>query len=461
MGRAANVAPMSQRETWATRAGFILAAVGSAVGLGNIWRFPFQTSTNGGAAFLVVYLLAVLVIGIPMILAEFVIGRRANVDAIAAFRELGRPEWRFAGAIGVLAAFWTLSYYSVIGGWVIRYIGGSITGNALGAPETYFGAVSAGLPAIVIHGAFMLITIGIVAFGIERGIELATKFMVPSIVVFLIGLAIFAATLPGSGGGYAFFLDPDFGTIIENARTILPAAFGQAFFSLSLGFSVMITYASYLGRDDSLLGDGFVIAITNTLIGVLAGLVVLPLLFAEGVSPDQTGPGAVFVSIPTALAELPGGALLGRAIGIVFFGVVFIAALSSAISLLEATVAYAVDTFGISRAPAAVGLGGAAFALGIPSALDTAWLDWFDGIGVTLLLPLAVLSVVVFVGWIMGNEAVDELQQGTDITSFGPAWLWTLRTFVLAVVILVVLLNFNDLFLTPDTGYYIIPGPLR
>lgn len=452
---------MSQRETWATRTGFILAAVGSAVGLGNIWRFPFQTSANGGAAFLVVYLGAVLLIGIPVILAEFSIGRRANVDAIKAFRTLDHSGWRFVGAIGILASFWTLSYYSVVGGWVTRYVAGSVTGNALAAPEGYFGAVSAGLPAIVTHAIFLAVTIGIVAFGIERGIELATKFMVPSIVVLLIALAVFAATLPGASEGYAFFLSPDFSVIVEDAATILPAAFGQALFSLSLGFSVMITYASYLGRDDSLLADGLAIAITNTFVGVLAGLVVLPLLFAQGVPPGEGGAGAVFVAIPTALAELPGGGLVGRAIGVVFFAVVFIAALSSAISLLEAVVAYAVDTFGISRAPAAIGLGIAGFLLGIPSALDTAWLDWFDGIGVTLFLPLAVLSVVVFVGWIMGDEAIDELRRGSDLTGVGPAWLWTLRTFVLLVVVLIVALNFNDLFLTPDAGYYIVPGPLR
>lgn len=451
---------MSQRETWATRTGFILAAVGSAVGLGNIWRFPFQTSANGGAAFLVVYLAAVLLIGIPVILAEFAIGRRANVDAVKAFRTLDRPSWRFVGAIGILASFWTLSYYSVVGGWVTRYVAGSVTGNALAAPESYFGAVSAGLPAVLTHAIFIAVTIGIVAFGIERGIELATKFMVPSIVVLLVLLAGFAATLPGAGEGYTFFLSPDFSVIVSDAATILPAAFGQALFSLSLGFSVMITYASYLGRDDSLFADGLAIAVTNTFVGVLAGLVVMPLLFAQGVPPGEGGAGAVFVAIPTALAELPDGGLLGRLIGIVFFAVVFIAALSSAISLLEAVVAYAVDTFGVSRAPAAIGLGIAGFLLGIPSALDTAWLDWFDGIGVTLFLPLAVLAVVVFVGWIMGGEAVDELRRGSSL-GVGPAWLWSLRTFVLLVVLVVVALNFNDLFLTPDTGYYIIPAPLQ
>src|SRR5699024_9628406 len=171
-------------------------------------------------------------------------------------------------------------------------------------------AVSVGLSSVGTHAVFMLITIGIVALGIEDGIELATKVMVPAIVVMLVGLAIFAVTLPGASEGYAFFLDPDFDTIVANAGTVLPAAFGQAFFSLSVGFSVMITYASYLGRDDSLPVDGVTIGISNTAIGVLAGLVVLPLLFAQGVEPGSGGAGAVFVAIPTALAQLPGGDLL-------------------------------------------------------------------------------------------------------------------------------------------------------
>ncbi len=452
---------MVERETWATRLGFILAAIGSAVGLGNIWRFPFQTSANGGAAFLVVYLLAVLLIGIPVLLAEFVIGRRANTSAIGAFRRLNHPGWWFVGAIGILAAFWTLSYYSVIGGWVIRYIGGSITGSALAAPEGYFGAISVGLSSVGTHAVFMLVTIAIVALGIEDGIELATKVMVPAVVVLLAALAIFAATLPGASEGYAFFLDPDFSTIVANAGTVLPAAFGQAFFSLSVGFSVMITYASYLGEDDSLPVDGVSIGIANTAIGVLAGLVVLPLLFAQGVEPGSGGAGAVFIAIPTALAELPGSDVVGQAVGVVFFGVILIAALSSAISLLEAVVAYLVDNYGFSRLPTAAGIGAVIFVLGIPSAWETAWLNWFDGIGVTLLLPLTVLFVVIFVGWVLGRDAIDELTKGSNVGSLAPIWLWGIRTFILAVVVIVVLLNLQDLLLTPDTGYYIVPSPLR
>jgi NSS family neurotransmitter:Na+ symporter len=457
---------MVERESWATRAGFLLAAIGSAVGLGNIWRFPFQTAENGGAAFLVVYLLAVLIIGIPALLSEFVIGRRANINAIEAFNKLGRPQWAFIGAIGVIGSFWTLSYYSVVGGWVLRYVYASATGVAFAAPGQYFGAISSGFDALALHGVFMLVTIGIVALGIEDGIELATRLMVPSIAVLLVGLAIYAFTLPGAAGGYEFFLSPNFGTIADNAVSVIPAATGQALFSLSVGFSVMITYASYLSRDDNLTTDGITIAVSNTFIGVLAGLVVLPLLFSGGIVPGTEsfptggGAGAVFIALPTALGQLPGP--LGAIVGIVFFGTVLIAALSSSISLLEAVVSYIVDNYRFSRAPTAFGLGAIIFLLGIPSSLSIAWFNWFDGIAVTLFLPFAVLFVVLYVGWIMGEEAVDEFRRGAgNVGSISTVWLWGLRTIVLLGIVVVVALNLNDLLLTPDTGYYIIPEPLR
>ncbi len=444
---------------WATRIGFILAAIGSAVGLGNIWRFPFQASANGGAAFLTVYLAAVLVIGIPAILAEFVIGRRAKTSAIGAFSKLGRPRWWFVGAIGVVAAGWTLSYYSVIGGWVIRYIVGATTGAALADPGTYFGTVSVGIESVVVHALFMLLTVGIVAFGIEDGIELATKFMVPSIVVLLLGLAVYAFTLEGAGAGYDFLFTADFGAIVDNAGTVIPAAVGQALFSLSLGYSVMITYASYLGKDDSLLSDGLTVAVANTGVGILAGLVVLPLLAIQsgGEISAEGGPGAVFVAIPTALAELPGGSVVGQAVGFVFFAVVLVAALSSAISLLETVVAYLVDNYGFARLPTAVGLGAGIFLLGVPSAWDTAWLTWFDNISVALFLPLAVLFVVLFVGWVLGADAVAELREGSNSPGIATVWLWALRTVVLVAVIGVVALNLYDLFLVPDEGTYFVP----
>ncbi|PSQ15578.1 daunorubicin ABC transporter ATP-binding protein [Halobacteriales archaeon QS_8_69_73] len=437
---------MSERETWATRLGFILASVGSAVGLGNIWRFPFQTAENGGAAFVMVYLAAVVVIGLPALLAEFVIGRRANINAINAFDRLDRQNWKVIGAVGIFAGFWTLSYYSVIGGWVIRYVYGSATGAYFGSPNDYFGTISAGPDAVALHLLFIAVTVGIVAFGIEDGIEKATKLMVPSIVVLMLGLAAYAVTLPGGGEGYAFFLSPDVSAIVANYRSVVPAAVGQALFSLSLGFSVMITYASYIGDDENLGIDGVSIAAFNTFIGVLAGFVVFPFLFAQGVDVGSAGPGAVFVSVATALGQLP----FGRLLGVVFFGVVLIAALSSAISLLEVVVSYVVDNYRFGRAQTAVTLGAVLFVVGIPSAIETSWLEWFDAVAVNLLLPLAALGVVLFVGWVMGGDALDEVRQGTGgAEALSTVWLWSLRTVVLAAVGLTVYLSLLKLSAPP------------
>ncbi|WP_232702468.1 sodium-dependent transporter [Halobacterium wangiae] len=443
---------MAERETWATRLGFILAAVGSAVGLGNIWQFPFKTATTGGSAFVFVYLVAALVIGLPAILGEFVVGRRANINAIEAFDRLKHPAWTVVGALGLLTGLWILSYYSVVGGWVIRYIAGSATGAYFAAPADYFARVSMGWEAIAFHAAFMALTASIVAFGIEDGIEKATKLMVPSIVVILVGLAAYAFTLDGAAAAYSYYLSPDFDYIAANLESIVPFAVGQAFFSLSLGMGAMITYASYLGEVDSLPADGSLIVVLNTFVGLLAGLVVIPLLFVQfdGI-PDTAaggGPGALFVSVASALADL--GAA-GQALGVVFFGVVLIAALSSAISLLEVVTSYLVDNYGASRPTVAFGFAGGLFAVGSLSAWNTAWLGWFDDLAYSVLLPLSVLLGVVFVGWVYGPEAVDELKKGTGGgETFATAWLWSIRTFVLLGVFVTLYLGVSSIFPAPD-----------
>jgi NSS family neurotransmitter:Na+ symporter len=440
---------MSDRETWTTRLGFILAAVGSAVGLGNLWQFPFKTGANGGAAFVAFYLIAVLFIGFPAMLAEFVLGRRTNVNAVDAFGELGHRGWRVVGGIGILTGFWILSYYNVVGGWVLRYILGSATGAYFGDPGGYFGAVSAGPEAVLAQAVFLALVVGIVALGIEDGIEKATTVMVPSIVVLMIALAAWVATLPGAGAGYAFFLSPDLGTMLDNAASIIPFAVGQAFFTLSLGMAIMITYSSYVGADDNLVFDGGIIVVMNTLVGVLAGLVVFPILLTIDYQITATtgGPGALFVATASGFSSVP----FGRLFGVVFFGVVLIAALSSAISLLEVSVAWANDNFGVSRPVLATGIGVGLFVLGLPSAWDTVWLTWFDNFAYQLFLPLSALLVVVFVGWVLGDEALDELRQGTGgLGWFGPVWLWALRLVVVAGILATLGLGVETMFLGED-----------
>ena len=430
------------REKWATRIGFILAAVGSAVGLGNIWRFPFQVGENGGAVFLFVYLALVALIGLPAMLVEFVIGRRAERNPINAFERIGHGNWTFIGVFGVVTGFVILSYYSVVAGWVLRYFGASFTGAYFADPAGYFGAISAGTDAVLFHAVFMALSGVIVALGIQRGIELSVKLMVPAIVVLLVALGVYAGTLDGAGAGYSYYLSPDFGVLAENYASILPAAAGQVLFTLSLGMGVMITYASYLGEDDNLAVDGLSIVVMNTFIGALAGLVIFPLLFTIDVDPGTSGPGALFVAIATAFAELPAGQIIGA----FFFGVVAIAALSSAISIYEVIVSFLVDNFGTERRVATVAVGVACFVAGIPAAQSTETLGIYDAVTGQLLLPLGLFLLVLFVGWVYNEEAIEELSQGVGrMGSYGDAWIWHVRTVISIVIVVTLYLGVQEL----------------
>ncbi|WP_306060688.1 sodium-dependent transporter [Natronococcus wangiae] len=427
---------VTEREQWATRAGFIMAAIGSAVGLGNIWRFPYEAAANGGAAFLLADFIAVLIIGLPAMLAEFSMGRRTHRNVVDAYAYGGRV-WKLAGVLAAVTSFWILSYYSVVGGWVIRYMFESPSGAYFDQPHAHFTATAAGMDAVAYGALFMLITIGIVAFGIKRGIELATKVMVPAIVVLMIGLVAYAATLPGAGAGYRYFLNPDFQYFFANLETLIPAAIGEVLFTLSLGSGIMITYASYVEDAESLVADGFTVVIVNTLVGYLAGLLVFPLLFSQNVRPGAAGAGAIFVGIANAFRTLPSGEVLG----LVFYLVVLIAALSSAISLLEIPTSYFTDNFNVPRPVVTVGLGLGVFLLGIPTAMNTATLEVYDSFASEVLLPTGLFLVTVFVGWVYGREAMTELGKGMHERFLARYWLWHLRIVVLVAVIITLVLS--------------------
>ncbi|MFO8115050.1 MAG: sodium-dependent transporter [Halorubrum sp.] len=441
------------RETWATRAGFILAAVGSAVGLGNVWRFPFITGQEGGAAFLLVYLLFVALIGFPAILVEFVIGRYTNLNPVGAIRELGSGPWNYLGWLFVVTGFVILSYYSVVAGWFLRYMLIGVTdGYALAGPEeagALFGSVSTGLDSLLFHAVFMGLVIGIIAAGVRKGIEVGVKVMVPAIIALLIGMAAYAFTLDASGAAYSYYLSPDFGYLIANWTSILPAAAGQAFFTLSLGMGVMITYASYLGEDRNLASDGSVIVALDTLIAVIVGFVVFPFLFAAGIEPGGPGASAIFVSLTSAFSGIPGG----RILGIVFFAMVGIAALSSAISILEVLVSYLIDEFGVARVPAATAVGVAVFLLGVPVTIDLVFLDLYDKLADGILLVLGSLLLALFVGWVIPEVARDELEKGIgELDGLGTAWVWIVRVPIVIVVLVSLYLGVVDYagFLTGD-----------
>ena len=452
---------MVQRETWATRTGFILAAVGSAVGLGNIWRFPFVTGEGGGAAFLFVYLLFVALIGLPAILAEFVIGRKTERNPVGALMEYGGSTWKYVGGMFIVTGFVILSFYSVVAGWFIRYFLEGFRGSYANRVEVYggdtaamFGELSTGLDAFVLHTVFMVLTVGIVALGIRRGIELAVQVMVPSLIVLLGGLAIWAFTLPGGSDGYAYYLSPEFDVIAANWTTLLPDAAGQAFFTLSLGMGVMITYASYLGEDRNLATDGVTIIGFDTGIAFLTGLAVFPIFFAAGIEPGEGGAGEIFVSMTEAFATIPGGHILG----ILFFGTVVVAALSSSISLLEVVTAYVIDEKGVERWKATVAMGGVIYLLGVPVTYDLVFLDLLDGFADGVLLVLGAFLMMILVGWIAPRAAVDELEKGIgDLGSLGQVWIWALRVpilIVLAISLYLGVVGYID-FLTADFAGWI------
>ncbi|APX95308.1 sodium-dependent transporter [Natronorubrum daqingense] len=435
-----------QREQWATRIGFIFAAVGSAVGLGNIWRFPFQVGQEGGAAFLVIYLLFIVLIGFPAMLIEFVVGRHTERNPVGALQEIGAGAWRYVGWIFIATGFVILSYYSVVAGWTIRYtllgLQDDYIADAAEA-EAQFVTLASGLDAIFLHAIFMVAVIAIVAYGIERGIELAVKVMIPAIIVIMLGLAVYVATLEGASEAYSYYLSPEWGVIAAEWQSILPAAAGQAFFTLSLGMGVMITYASYLGEDRNLAEDSAIIIGFDTAIAFVTGLIVFPVLFTAGVAPGDPGAGAIFVSLAAAFGDLTFGWLIGA----IFFATVAIAALSSAISLMEVVVSYAIDELDLDRVTATLAIGGAIFLLGIPSAYDLVLLDLFDLFADQILLVLGGLLLAILVSWSLSTLAIEELERGIgDLGSLGTAWIWAVRIPVVLVLVVALVLGILDYY---------------
>ncbi|WP_020594371.1 sodium-dependent transporter [Kiloniella laminariae] len=435
------------REHWGSKLGFIMAAAGSAVGLGNIWKFPYITGENGGAAFLILYLGLVFTIGISVLAAEMVIGRASQSDAITSFKKLETPGWSIIGIMGILAAFTILSFYGVIAGWTISYTLKMATGAFAGANgkdiETAFiGFISDPVSPLIYAGIFMLLTMLVVLGGIKGGIERAGKILMPLLFIILIALAVRGMTLPGAEAGIRFYLEPDFSKI--DAKTVM-AALGQAFFSLSLGMGVMITYGSYLNRAENLGRSSWYVAFLDTAVAILAGLAILPAVFAVGLNPAQ-GPALTFITLPAVFEAMPGGALFGS----LFFFLLTIAALTSSISLLEPVVAY-FNQKGFSRTKVTLASGVLAFLLGIPSSLSQGiwgdftfagkgFLDLMDFVSSSILLPVGGLLVSLYVGWVMGAKALNEMARGEGKSLVLFAWIFILR-FIAPLAIAAILVN--------------------
>ncbi|ELY75049.1 sodium:neurotransmitter symporter [Natrinema pallidum DSM 3751] len=418
--------------------GFVLASIGSAAGLGNIWRFPWLTAGNGGSAFLFVYSLIVVGVGVPGLLAEFVLGRRGRQTPIGTFRSLIASRWGSAlGTFNVITALVILSFYSVVGGWILRYMLASPTGAYFGQPQQFFGTISYGLQAVVFHLLFLGVVAAIVFFGVSRGIERASKVMLPAVVLFLSGLAVWTATQPNTAAGYAFYLSFDADYLVANFSSVLGPAAGQALFTLSLGTGAMLTYASYLDEDVSLPRNTLVIAFSNMFIGVLAGLVVIPLLFSQGIDPGHGGPGALFVSLAPAFASLPGGTVVATA----FFATVLMAAVTSGINLLETLVATLIDCFDVPRRRATLLVSLLLAVTGSGLALVGPIFEFVSGTLADLLLTVGLFAFVAIVGWLLRAAALAEFRAGTDrFAVLAEPWLLTV-SWVLPVVVLFMLTN--------------------
>ncbi len=410
------------RGGFGSRIGFVLAAAGSAIGLGNVWRFPYTAGQHGGAAFVVIYLVCVAAICVPVLFAELAIGRASRKNPVGAFASLAPGSWWPAvGGLGVLTGFAILAFYSVVAGWTLGYLGRALLGT-FADPLTHEQSVAlferiegAGIIPVLLTAGFLLLTALVVRGGVEAGIERAAKILMPVFFVLLVAMAIRAMTLEGSAAGLAFFLKPDLSKIDGG---VFMGALGQAFFSLSLGMGAMITYGSYLSRGDRMPGAAISVALADTVIAVLAGLIIFPTIFAAGGDP-QAGPGLVFVVLPSIFGKLPAGFLFA----IAFYSLLVIAALTSTVSLLEVVVSYFVDERGWRRERATWLVTFACFLLAVPSALSGNFLDWQSILFGNYALTIGAMLICVFVGWRWGiPAAVEEIGRGGAPMPLAPLW---------------------------------------
>lgn len=440
------------RGTWGSRLGFILAAAGSAIGLGNIWRYPYVTGQNGGAAFVLLYLGCVLLIGLPVLIAELSLGRKTTLNPVGAFRSLApRSLWPGVGYLGVVTGVGILSFYLVIAGWTLGYLVRTIIPSG----ENFTEFVANPVEEIFYFTAFLLLTTYVVLGGVEKGIERWAKFLMPALFLIMLALVAYNLTLEGASKGVEFYLNPDFSKI--QGSTVL-AALGQAFFSLSLGMGTMITYGSYISKKENIPVSAVAVALSDTMVAFLAGLMIFPALFSMGIEPTS-GPALVFNVLPGVFAMMPGGVVIGAA----FFILLMIAALTSTVSLLEVPVAFLVDQKQWSRKKAVWILSGLTFVLGLPAALSqgtvqwftevqflgqTGWLDIMNRLFSDISLPLGGLFICLFVGWVWGTKnAFEEVEVGATTTTVRYARLWPfLIKFICPVVIFIVLLNIFGVF---------------
>ena len=426
-----------KRDSFGSRFGALVAIAGSAVGLGNLWRFPYLVGENGGAAFIIVYILFSFLICLPIFICEFVVGRRSQKNAYSAFRDLsGGSWWRWVGLFTIIVPLVVLSYYSVIGGWSIDYLWKSITfsftdGSTQSAMSTMFGdMVSSAWAPLVSHTVFLLVTTLVVMVGIKDGIENFSKIMMPLLFVIVLGIAVYSVTLPGARGGIEYLFRPDFSKIDGQACA---SALGQAFFSLSLGFGTIMTYASYVSKKENIMYQSTTTAVADLMFALIAGVAIMPAVFAFGISPES-GPGLVFETLPYVFSQMPAGGF----IAILFFLALLVAALTSSISMLEVAVAYLIEEKGLSRVSACIILFVTCWVIGAVCSLSFGPLsdvkifgrtvfDFFDNLSSNILMTLGSLLTVLFVGWrLKKTDIYDEFTNGGTLSAnvkiFGVLW---------------------------------------
>jgi len=424
------------RGQWSGKLGFILAAAGSAVGLGNLWKFPYITYENQGGAFVLVYIAAVALVGLPIMLAEIILGRRTQRSPVGAFRILAEGKaggrlWSGLGYLGVSAGFVILSYYSVVAGWTLRYTWMALSGQLQelagqpGALDSFFGSyVADGGAQILGNGIFMALTMAAVYFGVKAGIERVAKMLMPILFVILIALAVYATTTAGFGEAMTFLFRPNFGDL--TSQSVLEAL-GHAFFTLSLGMGAILTYGSYMNRKNSIPVAALQIAALDTVIAILACVVMFSIIFTFDMEVTASA-GILFTTLPTVFYQLTGGGVIAAA----FYILVAFAALTSTISLLEVVSSFAIDDLGWSRRQAAMTMGTTIFVFGILNALSLGANDWLtnlhflgeshtglfntlDYLASNWMLPVGGLFIALFAGWVMSaNDTWDEVRQGHD-----------------------------------------------
>lgn len=439
---------------WSGRMAFILAATGSAVGLGNIWKFPYITGENGGGAFVLVYLFFIAAVGIPVMIAEVMLGRRGRQSPINTMRSLateeGRPQvWSLLGWFGVIAGFLILSYYSVIAGWALSYVfrtaSGLFTGaTADGVNSIFVGLVSDPEKLLAWHTLFMLITMIVVARGVRNGLEKLITILMPGLFILLLVLLFYSASTGYFMQGVEFLFTPDFSKLTGPG---VLTAMGHAFFTLSLGMGAIMVYGSYLPKNTSIAKATVTIALADTLVAITAGLVIFPIVFANGLEPGA-GPGLIFQTLPIAFGKMQAGVLIGT----LFFILLVFAAWSSSISLIEPAVAWLVENHGMNRLYASVFIGIATWTLGLGSMLSfnlwsgytlfgLSFFDFLDYLTANIMLPLGGLFIAIFAGWLMRTSSSrDELRLGKIGYN---VWLVLVR-FVAPVAVLLIFLRAID-----------------